>query len=210
MKVIIPCAGYGTRLDTKPNESKEMLWDNQRQERIIDYSLRLCRDLELEPLVLTRTGKDDLNNYLRSNKVPMYYSDYGTEWYDTILQAHEVWEDNNMVLLPDTRWDNALQSLKHIKYCFEKLNSVMALGTLEVEDARKWCVLHGDFLFEKPSSTMCSLGVGVFAFHKEIGKRMFEAFKNKESFEIPKSTQFVELENFKDITREKSNRLTKI
>lgn len=210
MKCIIPCAGYGTRLGMAPNESKEMLWDLIGAEHIIDYSLFLSIALGFEPLVISRSGKEDLNRYLEKRGVAeTVIIDDGEEWYDTILKSYDHWGDNNVVLLPDTRWDNAVASLKHIKYCFEKLNSVMCLGTLEVEDATKWCVVQGDYLFEKPKSNISSLAVGVFGFQKEVGQRMFNNFKNKESFEMPKTTQFVELENFEDITREKSSRLSR-
>ncbi len=210
IKCIIPCSGYGTRLGMSPNESKEMLWDNNLQERVIDYSLKLCDSLGFEPLVLTRGEKEDLNIHLFNKNINLMFIEDGTEWHDTILKSYSFWDDNNIVLLPDTRWNNAEQSLKHIKYCFETLNSVMALGTLEIEDARKWCVLHSNFLFEKPENDICSLGVGVFAFTKELGRQMFASFKNRQPFEIPETTQFVHLENFKDITREKSDRLTRI
>lgn len=209
IKAIIPCAGYGTRLGMAPNESKEMLVDATRREHVIDYSLELCRTLGFEPLVISRSGKEDLNKYLPSIGIIPVIIDDGEEWYDTILKSYNHWGDNNVVLLPDTRWSNAVASLKHIKYSFEKLNSVMALGTLDVEDARKWCVVHGDFLFEKPNTNMSSLAVGVFGFYKEVGRRMFNNFKNKTSFEIPKTTQFVELQNFEDITRQKSTRLSR-
>lgn len=209
IKAIIPCAGFGTRLGMAPNESKEMLWDNVLNERVIDYSLNLCKKLGFEPIVINRSDKSDLRNYL-GDKTGQWIVNDSIEWYDSILKSYEVWGDNNVVLLPDTRWDNAEQSLKHVKYCFEKLNSIMVLGTLTVPDATKWCVVSGDYLFEKPKSNMSSLAVGVFGFSKCEGKKLFESFKKKYPFQIPSTTQFVELENFQDITREKSDRLVKV
>lgn len=210
IKCIIPCAGFGTRLGMAPNESKEMLWDNILNERVINYSLSLCYSLGFEPLVLSRREKGDLNSYMNFFGVEVVIIDDGIEWFDTILKSYDHWSENNIVILPDTRWDNAEQSLKHVKYCFEKLNSTMVLGTLNVPDATKWCVVSGDYLFEKPKSNMSSLAVGVFGFSKYEGKKLFESFKKKYPFQIPKTTQFVELENFQDITRVKSDRLVRV
>lgn len=211
MVAIIPCSGYGTRMGMLPHQSKEMMYDKKYNEYVIDYSLDLCYRTGLDPLVISRKDKDDLNSYLiKEGHTPLHIED-GTEWYDSILKSYDYWSDNNIVILPDTRWDNSQRSIEHVKYCLEELNKPMVIGTLSIKDVTKWCLVDNGCLIEKPSGyygeKTSHLAAGLFSFTKNNGYDLFNSFNRKEYYKMPNNTQFVKLENFHDITREKSDRL---
>lgn len=210
MKIIIPSSGFGTRMGMRPDQSKEMLWDVQSKERVIDYSLKICKELGISPIVITRDAKQDLNTYLEQQGISPVKIGDGVEWYDTILKSSKHWDSNNIILLPDTRWNNDFESINNIYWHLEHLKKPLSLGLLEVEDASKWCVLvnNNQSLFEKPKDVVGkALAIGVFGFQKGMGEEMLHRIKDKAPFHLNTNTQYVQLENFKDITREDTGRL---
>ena len=64
VRVIIPAAGFGTRVSCAVDESKEMLPDPVNGRPLIAYSLDICFDLGINPIVITRPEKRDLISYI--------------------------------------------------------------------------------------------------------------------------------------------------
>src|SRR6266850_3092271 len=104
MRAIIPCAGFGTRVGMKSNQSKELLPDSNNKP-LIQYSLDICRLYQIDPLVILREEKKDLQEYLKKEKVNYITIKPEGEWYDTVLKSQGHWDENNVLMLPDTKFD---------------------------------------------------------------------------------------------------------
>ncbi len=200
MKCIIPCCGYGTRLGMKPNESKEMLEDNIFGfDHIIDYALRKCSDNHLEPLVITRPEKTDLIEYIESRQINyiLHSPAPGEEWNKTVLASKDYWQETNILMLPDTRWQGL--NFKDMKNGLSVgNNAVMALH--EVPNPSKWGVVKDYILMEKPKDLADKQWAwGLIAFKNTYGQRLFN---NVEYLELQR-VGFTYLDYFEDITREK-------
>ena len=114
MKAIIPCAGYGTRMNLEPTESKEMLIDPITNEPIIKYHLDLCDTYGLDPVIITRPEKTDLIDYCTSAGAEIVlFANPPDEWPDSILASYYAWDATNILLLPDTRFEptNIIQKI---------------------------------------------------------------------------------------------------
>lgn len=204
MRAIIPCSGFGTRMNMKPNESKEMLEDKIFDcKHIIDYSLKQCKFFNLNPLVITRKDKKDLIKYLKQNKIEymIYEPKPEEEWYHSVLASKDHWEENNLLILPDTRFNSI--------FCIEDIerglklgnNAVMALH--EVADPSKWGIIlnRGYTLLEKPKNFKGDKfwAWGLIGFKHTYGQELFSSVKCLELTNVG----FVYLKSFQDITRGK-------
>lgn len=209
MKAIIPCAGFGTRLDMKPNESKEMLWDTWHNERVIDFSLDASLAEGITPLVIIRPEKTDLIEYLKTRNVEMLIVEPGKEWAETVLKSMDRWDDHNVLILPDTRFSPVSNTLRQIKYHLEVIKSLASIAMHTVEDGSKWCVYDSLTLQEKPNS---KIGVpceafGLIGFEKYTGGTIFMNIATFKSSPFDYAAQFIKLDWFQDLTREKNERL---
>ena len=194
MKCIIPAAGYGTRMGMKPNQSKEMI--KYQGKPMIQWSLDLCKMFDIEPLVITRKEKKDLRQYLFNAGIKFIDIEVEGEWNDTVLKSREYWDFDNLLLLPDTRFDT-LRCIKEIKQGL-KLgnNAVMALHL--VTDPTKWGIVENYKLYEK-NKNFCGafLAWGVIGFKNTYGQ---ELFSKVECLELD-NVGFTYLNKFKDLTR---------
>lgn len=203
MKAIIPCCGYGTRMGMKPNESKELLPDVVNGfKAIIDFAIQQCRFFRLDPLVITRKAKKDLIKYCKENRIEymIHEPKDGDEWNKTVLASQDHWDEENILILPDTRFGSV--------FCIEDIerglklgnNAVMAVH--EVRDPSKWGVIRGNTLFEKPKQfpeDNKEWAWGLIGFKDTYGQ---ELFSDVECLEL-KNVGFVYLKSFEDITRGK-------
>lgn len=205
MRGIIPACGYGTRVGMEPNQSKEMLW-NKDAGYLIDYSIKLCNDYGITPLIITRKEKTDLIQYVE-DKAELLIMEPGKEWADTVWKSKEAWGDYNILLLPDARWSSEAEILKQLKYhASSRLNLTIATHT--IEDPSKWCVVSANntALIEKPQDAAKGVweAFGVLGFSKWYGEELFYDLVNHGWSRIPRETQFLKLYKFEDVTREKS------
>lgn len=207
LKAIIPSAGFGRRLKMKSNQSKEMLPDNIfGYNHIIDYSLEICRRYNLEPIVISRKEKKDLNNYLKKLKVKTVIIKPEGEWNDSVLKSAEFWGEENILILPDTRWNN-WSVIDDIKKGLELGNNAV-FAVHKVNDPENWGVVN-DYKLEEKSKNYKSpqMAWGLIAFKCNYGRFLFDDqwkiadfFGKNECFELS-NCGFVYLNGFQDITR---------
>jgi len=200
MKCIIPAAGFGTRMSMAMNKSKEMLPDpGYKHQPIIQYALDLCKAFKMEPLVITRKEKQDLRQYLFNQGVEFIDIEVKGEWNETVLASKDHWVENNMLILPDTRF-SSFKCIQDIQRGLELgNNAVIALH--EVTDPDKWGIITPRYvLLEKPdylSNDTKYSAWGLIGFKKSYGQ---ELFSNVKCLDL-KNVGFTYLDKFEDITR---------
>ncbi len=198
IKAIIPCAGFGTRMNMKPNESKEMLLDDGKP--IIKYSLDLCKQYDIEPLIITRPEKQDLIKYVEALGADSIQIEPGKEWPDTVLKSAKHWNDKNILILPDTRF-HSTDVIWQIQQSLENGFDI-AFAVHTVADTSKWGAVTPHTYCEKPSSKKPGLAWGLIGFERYAGNCLFSNMSERgvtQYHNFP--TTFVFLESFVDITR---------
>lgn len=197
-KAIIPCAGFGTRMNMTSNQSKEMIIDPKTQSPLIDYTLGLCAVYRLNPLIITRSEKKDLIEYLKLKNIHFIINDDPGEWMDSVLSSQHHWLDNNILLLPDTRF----QPISVVGAIKEKLNNNdLAFATHKVDDVRAWGSIKDGQLTEKSSVFEPGNAWGIIGFKKEVGLDLFFSMKERDKPIKLKNYECVELKSFIDLTR---------
>lgn len=196
MRCIIPAAGYGTRVNMKPDESKEMLPDPENPgQPMIQYCLDICKTFQMDPIVVTREHKKDLIAYLDAEQVEFQTIKPSPEWNSTVLATQVHWYENNMLILPDTRF-GSFKCIEDIQRGLEVgNNAVMALH--EVSDPSKWGIVHNYFVMEKPLMTGNRMAWGLIGFKKSYGQELFSEIQYLEL----QNVGFTYLNYFKDLTR---------
>lgn len=198
-QVIIPAAGYGTRMNCKPNESKEMMLVNGYP--MIDWAIKHCLAVELPIIVNTRPEKEDLVRHLLSyaklGQIELHLNP-GTEWANTTsksLALAQNFESQSLLILPDTRFDNIEYILKLFKYTNGWSTFI---GTHVVEDPQNWGVIQDEEIIEKPKKSKSNLAWGVLSGdYYSFGSMA----ANKELNLMGSNVLKVPLINFRDLTR---------
>lgn len=197
IKAIIPCCGYGKRMGMRPNESKEMLLDSFFN-YIIDHSFKLCEEFDLESLVITRKDKKDLIKYLKRLKIKymLYEPKANDEWNHSVMASKKKWTENNILILPDTRF-SSITVIEDIKKGLE-LNNNAVIALHEVNDPKKWGIIKDYKILEKPKGLKGpQMAWGLIGFKKHYGEKLFTNINGQKL----KNISFTYLENFVDITR---------
>lgn len=202
MKCILPCAGFGTRVGMQPNQSKEMLIEPGTNRPVIEYSLLLCNEYKMTPMVVTRADKKDLIEYCTGRADVLIVDPIG-EWSMSVLMTQPYWEKNNILILPDTRFSPT----SIITKIENDLNNGadISLGLHNVDDPDKWCIVQDYGLYEKPKHLPGNKwAFGIIGFTEFAG---YKLFKNLEMHKVTDlhNTSFQYLESFKDITRDKKD-----
>lgn len=202
IKVIIPCAGYGTRMKLRPHESKEMLRYNGFP--IIDYSLDMCRHLGLQAVVITRPEKTELIRHIEyhhGHVQRVIYNPTG-EWAQTILDNKDHWGYNNILLLPDTRFSPGVNALRTIANLLA-IEHELVFATHKVKDSQNWGIIRNGMIAEKPSMIEGASydAWGMIGFNKYIGVPLFEGLKKKGTWMNLPAHEIVKLIRFEDVTR---------
>lgn len=203
-KAIIPAAGLGTRVGMKPNESKEMLIDPITKKPVIDYALELCTKYNLEPVIITRKAKKDLIKHVENDShLLIVDEDFidGKEWPDTVLASQMFWGANNILILPDTRFEPN-DIIRELDISL-KLGAEISLALHRVGDGSKWCIVRDYMICEKPESKDPAWAWGLVGFKQEAGIELFEGLKVRGQYNNLSRTSFSYLKSFKDITRNK-------
>jgi UTP-glucose-1-phosphate uridylyltransferase len=198
-KAIIPCAGFGTRMFMKPNESKEMLYIDGTGNPIIQYSLDLCYKYDLEPLIITRKEKTDLIEYCNKPWIQTLIIEPNGEWPNTILASKHLWNENNIMILPDTRF-NPTSVIKDMEMSL-KLGNRSVIALHEVSDSSKWCIVDDYKLIEKPDFNTKAMAMGLIGFKDVEGISLFDTISQRNTRFLLEDAGFVYLNDFKDITR---------
>lgn len=205
---ILPAAGFGVRMHVGRTDAKEMLLDPITGSPLMDWDLDLCLDNDIKSLVITRADKLGLINHItnRENLSALILEKPVGEWPDTILASKQLWEDDNILLLPDTRFNDADNIVKKIKQSLEQGHELV-VAYHKVDDLSKWGAIHdgavGLSIEEKPERLKDTKGIawGIIGFKRYIGDNLFKAMSRKIPFICPESTILLELDWFKDITR---------
>jgi dTDP-glucose pyrophosphorylase len=197
IKCIIPAAGYGTRMQMSPDQSKEMLIDNTGKP-VIQYVLDLCGIYNMTPLIITRSEKIDLIEYVKDKAEVQIIHPFG-EWPNTILCSQGRWAENNIMILPDTRF-SPTTVIADMKYQLRMgCQSVIAIH--EIDEPSKWCVVEDYHLVEKSQTTTSKNAMGLIGFKRSEGNNLFKTLNKRGEYFRLLNTGFVKLETFKDITR---------
>lgn len=198
VKAIIPCCGLGTRMSMPLDQSKEMLLEDDKP--LIQYSLDLCKQYDLEPLVLTRAEKTDLTKYLEVNNIKYIIMKPGKEWAETVYNSQEHWANHNILLLPDTRFEPSIV-INQIKEAL-KFGAQACFAIHQVEDISQWGFVTKYIYCEKPKIKTSGTAWGVIGFTKAAGCDIFYNMQTKSIYnEHRYPVNFVFLNSFIDVTR---------
>lgn len=196
MKAIIPCAGFGTRMNMRPDESKELVHYNGRP--LIAHTIELCKETGLTPHLIIRDQKRDLIQYCEVNDIDYQIVLPTKEWNESLLQSQLYWDTYNFLILPDTIF-KPKSAIKSMKINLE-FGVSLALAIHKVDDVSKWGQVTNGMIFEKPSYQTPGYAWGVMGFHKSMGHLLFSNLYKGGSIYIPK-TSYILLDEFKDVTR---------
>lgn len=198
MRLILPCAGFGTRVNMPPDQSKELLLYEGKP--LIEFSLELARKYGLAPLVITRKEKTDLIEYCEKLTIETQIIEVEGEWADTVLKSEPYWEDNNILILPDTIFHNKWFAMDIINdSLITGLNASFALH--KVENSSKWGIIRENRLYEKPQFDDQALAWGLMGFKKDYGKQLFSSCHKGGCFILNNYSTML-LESFEDLTRD--------
>lgn len=204
--VIIPAAGWGTRVGSPP--AKELLSHPIYPHRnFIEQALHVCDQAELDALFISRADKSALNDWLLKNIPANNYLiiEQTTEWTDSLLQSQPLWRSKNILLLPDTQWrplnamDQLIQSLD---------NHQVGILLHQVTDPTQWGMVSLDFMIEKPQSLevqyLGAWGIVGFTNHPKV----YEFWQNyhcsrreQQPAYLPGPAWIGHLDYFEDLTR---------
>ncbi len=197
-RTIIPCAGYGTRMNMAPEKSKEMLPDPTNGNKpLIDRFIDEAYGFP-NPLLIIRKGKADLIKYCEDKDIEHIIIEPTKEWPESVLKSKVFWKMNNILILPDSNLSNG--GYYQIQKKMETFSLVF--GVHEVEDISKWGEVAIDYTREKPNLERGGWAWGSIGFHKDIGVDLFTAYLEQTPYYyLPDSVGYVILHNFKDRTR---------
>lgn len=197
MRAIIPCAGFGTRMNMPKNKSKELMLYRGRP--IIEYTLEICSIYKLKPLVITRGEKTDLIKYCDKNDIDCLEIKPEGEWADTVIKSQMFWREHNVLMLPDTVW-SPISAIEQIKFNLQ-MGVGLCFGMHSVDDVSKWGSINDQYLYEKRNQTSPGYAWGVIGFTQSHGRRLFKHLANSTwPFCIDRAA-YVKLDSFKDVTR---------
>ena len=212
--IVIPAAGFGTRMGLSPTQSKELLQDPYNDNKpLIQWSLDLTNGYNR--VIVTREDKSDLIDYMYSEErlqddkiFVSLITDVCKEWPNSVLHSEPHWEEKNILILPDTRFQ-PLDIVSKIEQELETNDIVFACH--KIEDCRQWGKVLLDPFISKPLATIEKEGIefkleglawGIIGFRNNIGKELFTHYLNKTRFNLTnKKVSVILLERFKDITR---------
>jgi dTDP-glucose pyrophosphorylase len=196
--VLIPAAGFGTRVGSPP--AKELLPHPQfPQKTFLDIALERINALNACPLVISREDKTTLNQNLLCRQISFLKIKSSTDWYDSIYQSRPWWQKKNLLLLPDTVFEpqNILEKLLSALETHE-----LALSVFRVDDSSLWGGVNLDqALTISEKKPHYPYAWGHLAFHEKVGADLFSKLNQKQYFKYEGPYQALQLHYFKDVTR---------
>lgn len=209
--VIIPAAGFGTRMGMPSDKSKELLLDDDGQP-LIQWHIDRAENAGARVIVLTRPEKTDLITYLRERRIePVILSEpYPADWPHTVLASQPYWGVWNVLALPDTRY----APTNTVSRMFAKMEDdrfYLAAARHWVENPELWGIVEGRMFIEKPQTMPPGVynAWGLLGWHYTEGEALFRSMctrNNAYRVEFPVGT--LKLSHFEDLTRD-PNRLRK-
>jgi dTDP-glucose pyrophosphorylase len=199
-KALIPCAGFGTRMRMLPHEAKELLPD-ETGKPTIEWCLNICKQYNIEPIIVTRPEKEEFNKYLDNNGIK-YVFDEGKSVGVSLLQTKEHWGEYNIILLPDTRFEYPENFFLDIFDSMKAGNDSM-FALFNVEDYHNWGIISDNIFYEKPKCTFTkpAYAWGVIGFRKEYGETLLNNYNlTSEPLKLNKPG-YTFINNFRDISR---------
>jgi hypothetical protein len=181
LNVIIPAAGYGTRMGSP--EAKELLINPYTGKPFIEFSFSQARMLDAPIVLIIREEKKALKNwaidYCRQNFLSLEILEISptSEWPETVLRSESLWGDKNILLLPDTDWKPA-PLLKDISEKIRIPSMEVVYGVFKTRKLN-WGFVNtnnGLSLCEKPIHFLQDYEAwGIIAFTKDAGNALFKA-----------------------------------
>jgi len=202
-KMIIPAAGFGTRVGMAPNQSKELLFGLDGRP-MIEFSLRLAETSGLVPVVITREEKLDLLGYLhKRGGVEVHVIEPQGEWPDTILSSAHLWGDINILCLPDTVFSPAAKVVKCMILGHQHWGHDVSAACHAVNDPSNWGIVSGRTITEKPQIKGPSHAWGLLGWKEAAGRDLFLNLRERgRTYFVPgKFTGNYKLDSFTDLTR---------
>ncbi len=213
--IIVPCAGFGTRVGSPP--AKELLLNPSTQRPLIDHSLVVAQDHQWNKVLITRPEKKALMDYVtgfeiaHDTKTQWVLVQKTLEWPDSVLKSSEFWSEQNILILPDTSWTPAGLEKKIV----QQLDSFdVSYGVFDTLGKHTWGTvsIQGDtlHLHEKPPKAGADFKAwGLIAFKKNIGKTLFTSILESTLDHQVKSLQIracsTMMNSFVDHTRSEGN-----
>jgi dTDP-glucose pyrophosphorylase len=202
MKALIPCAGFGTRMRMAPHQAKELLPD-ETGAPTIEWSLNICKENNIDPIIITRPEKEEFNKYLDKNNITYVFDD-GNSVGESLLKTQPYWDATNIVILPDTRFDYHKNFFLDTDKCMKAGNDYM-FGLFEVSDHHNWGIICNNVFFEKPKHKFTEYDYayawGTIAFKKSKGEALLNSYNLvSKPFEL-KNAGYLFIDNFRDISR---------
>lgn len=202
MKALIPCAGFGTRMRMAPHQAKELLPD-ETGAPTIEWSLNICRENNMDPIIITRPEKEEFNQYLDKNNIT-YVFDEGNSVGESLLKTQPYWDATNIVILPDTRFDYPKNFFTDTDKCMKAGNDYV-FGLFEVSDHYNWGIICNNVFFEKPKHKFTEYDYayawGTIAFKKSKGEALLKSYNLvSKPFELT-NAGYLFIDNFRDISR---------
>ena len=194
---ILPCCGFGTRVNMPANQSKELLLNPATNQPLIQWHIDLCQKYEIEPIFIIRPAKTDLIEYVKDiGTTVLYEPKENEEWMFTIYNNREHFGVKNILMLPDTTFEPA--DLTELKLQLEWLELVSL--THEVSEPTKWGTITDSYIYEKQDWGN-NTAWGVLGFDISI-VHIFEDLGKYKQTDISKFVKHqLPLINFKDHTR---------
>lgn len=211
---LIPCSGFGTRMKVPSNRSKELLIDPENNEPIINWCLKHVPN----PLLIIRKEKEDLIDFAKHSDWNYIIIEETKEWPETILKAGYRWKENNLLVLPDTRFSDSMYTIESVIDGLR--DKPLSFGIHKVNDISKWGKVDFDNTIEKPEiPARYRLNIttgknellfdneegfawGLIGFNRNVGHGLFTAYLNKTRYDYyPEGVKFTKMHWFKDVTR---------
>jgi dTDP-glucose pyrophosphorylase len=209
LRAIIPCAGYGTRMNMQPHESKEMLLYNGFP--MINYALDLCKAVDIDPVLIIRPEKRELMRHIEFNYGRSFVQQYTPtgEWPQTILDSKDLWGYNNILILPDTRFTPARPTLVNMINLLYHNDPFAVFATHKVRDPQNWGVVRkykdGRLnIAEKPTGVIEGVTYdawGLIGFNRYNGVELFSKFLTPGKWQDIPLSELIPLSSFRDVTR---------
>ena len=203
LNAIIPCAGFGTRVNMKPYEAKELLLDEQGN-ITIDWCLNLCRRHNLKPVIVSRPEKLEFNAYIQKQGITLVF-DEGRALGESLLASRDYWSEYNVVILPDTRFEYPEDLFRDMESSM-KMGNECTFGLFNVVDHKNWGIICNNTFYEKPKRVFTEedfvMAWGVFGFTKNYGNTLLSRCNIYSEPLILTNPGYFYIDNFRDITRE--------
>lgn len=189
LRVFINC----TKLRIPPDVSWEMKSDPETGKPLVQYSLDMCKSLGLEPIVISRVNKDDLNEYLDSLRVRYEFSPRNASLTESISGIQRFHDDKNIIIDPTVRFTSE-DKLLEIASLIEFTNRT-PVGIGKVTDPTNWVVIQNDKISPHPKTDKPMWAVGIIGFKRKPDLVLLAKFGNFKRVEPIKSVNYVILHN---------------